>query len=116
MLQCLFECFNDPAVRILKIKLGDLKRELSILKSSVANIDVLKREVGLSQSPPLTAPTFKVTGQSPNELTPNILGPPNHRHATHFAGQSCNFSSFCRIKILSTQCESARRGIFSGPG
>mmetsp|Transcript_826 Transcript_826/g.1952 ORF Transcript_826/g.1952 Transcript_826/m.1952 type:complete len:874 (+) Transcript_826:61-2682(+) len=32
-------------LRILKIKLGDLKRELSILKSSVANIDVLKREV-----------------------------------------------------------------------
>ena len=32
-------------LRILKIKLGDLKRELSILKSSVSNIDVLKREV-----------------------------------------------------------------------
>ena len=32
------------------------------------------------------------------------LGPPNHRHAPHFAGQSPNFSSFCRIKILSTQC------------
>ena len=31
--------------RYVAIKLGDLKRELSILKSSVANIDVLK--VGL---------------------------------------------------------------------
>ncbi len=30
---------------MLKIKLNDLKRELHILKSSVANIDVLKREV-----------------------------------------------------------------------
>jgi len=45
-----------------------------------------------------------------------LLGPPNHRHATHLAGQSCNFSSFCRIKNLSTQCKSARREIFSGPG
>jgi len=34
---------ND--IRILKIKLNDLKRELHILKNSVANIDVLKREV-----------------------------------------------------------------------
>ncbi|KAF5837043.1 hypothetical protein DUNSADRAFT_4923 [Dunaliella salina] len=32
-------------IRVLKIKLNDLKRELHILKSSVANIDVLKREV-----------------------------------------------------------------------
>lgn len=32
-------------IRVLKIKLADLKRELHILKSSVANIDVLKREV-----------------------------------------------------------------------
>ena len=32
-------------VRVLKIRLNDLKRELHILKSSVANIDVLKREV-----------------------------------------------------------------------
>ena len=32
-------------VRVLKIKLADLKRELHLLKSSVANIDVLKREV-----------------------------------------------------------------------
>ncbi len=33
-------------IRVLKIKLNDLKRELHILKSSVANIDVLKKEVG----------------------------------------------------------------------
>mmetsp|Transcript_23941 Transcript_23941/g.66472 ORF Transcript_23941/g.66472 Transcript_23941/m.66472 type:complete len:870 (+) Transcript_23941:229-2838(+) len=32
-------------IRVLKIKLNDLKRELHILKNSVANIDVLKREV-----------------------------------------------------------------------
>lgn len=32
-------------IRVLKIKLNDLKRELHILKSSVANIDVLKKEV-----------------------------------------------------------------------
>ncbi|GMH32197.1 hypothetical protein BSKO_00031 [Bryopsis sp. KO-2023] len=32
-------------IRVLKIKLNDLKRELHILKCSVANIDVLKREV-----------------------------------------------------------------------
>lgn len=32
-------------LRVLKIKLNDLKRELHILKSSVSNIDVLKREV-----------------------------------------------------------------------
>lgn len=32
-------------IRVLKIKLGDLKRELHILKNSVANIDVLKHEV-----------------------------------------------------------------------
>lgn len=32
-------------IRVLKIKLNDLKRELSILKNSVSNIDVLKREV-----------------------------------------------------------------------
>ncbi|KAG2497197.1 hypothetical protein HYH03_004786 [Edaphochlamys debaryana] len=32
-------------IRVLKVKLADLKRELHILKSSVANIDVLKREV-----------------------------------------------------------------------
>ena len=32
-------------IRVLKIKLGDLKRELLILKNSVANIDVLKHEV-----------------------------------------------------------------------
>ena len=31
--------------RLVKIKLNDLKRELHILKNSVANIDVLKREV-----------------------------------------------------------------------
>jgi len=30
--------------RLVKIKLNDLKRELHILKNSVANIDVLKRE------------------------------------------------------------------------
>jgi len=50
------------------------------------------------------------------QVDPNLLGPPNPRHATHFAGQSCNFSSFCRIKFVKTQCESARREIFSGPG
>ncbi|KAG2452279.1 hypothetical protein HYH02_003303 [Chlamydomonas schloesseri] len=32
-------------IRVLKVKLADLKRELHILKSSVSNIDVLKREV-----------------------------------------------------------------------
>lgn len=32
-------------IRVLKIKIGDLKRELHILKNSVANIDVLKHEV-----------------------------------------------------------------------
>jgi len=32
-------------IRVLKIKLNDLKRELAILKNSVSNIDVLKREV-----------------------------------------------------------------------
>lgn len=32
-------------LRILKIKLGDMKRELGVLKSSVGNVDVLKREV-----------------------------------------------------------------------
>ena len=32
-------------IRLLKIKLNDMKRELHILKNSVANIDVLKREV-----------------------------------------------------------------------
>ena len=32
-------------LRVLKIKLGDLKRELGVLKHSVASIDVLKREV-----------------------------------------------------------------------
>ena len=45
-----------------------------------------------------------------------LLGPPNHRHAPHFAGQSRHFSSFCRIKIVKTQCESARRGHFIAPG
>lgn len=32
-------------IRVMKIKMNDLKRELHILKNSVANIDVLKREV-----------------------------------------------------------------------
>ena len=32
-------------LRVLKIKLGDLKRELGVLKHSVGSIDVLKREV-----------------------------------------------------------------------
>lgn len=32
-------------IRVMKIKMNDLKRELYILKNSVANIDVLKREV-----------------------------------------------------------------------
>ena len=32
-------------LRVLKIKLGDVKRELGALKTSVGNIDVLKREV-----------------------------------------------------------------------
>ena len=32
-------------IRVLNIKLADLRRELSILKNSVSNIDVLKREV-----------------------------------------------------------------------
>ena len=32
-------------IRVLKIKLGDLKRQLLILMNSVANIDVLKHEV-----------------------------------------------------------------------
>lgn len=32
-------------IRVLKIKVSDLKRELHILKSTVANVDVLKREV-----------------------------------------------------------------------
>ena len=33
-------------IRVLKIKLNDLKRELHILKNSVANIDVLKVRLG----------------------------------------------------------------------
>ena len=32
-------------VRVLKIKVGDLQRELHIVKSSVSNVGVLKREV-----------------------------------------------------------------------
>jgi chromosome segregation ATPase len=32
-------------IRVLKIKVTDMKRELHILKSTVANVDVLKREV-----------------------------------------------------------------------
>jgi chromosome segregation ATPase len=32
-------------IRVLKIKINDLKRELHILRNSIANIDVLKREV-----------------------------------------------------------------------
>ena len=32
-------------IRVLKIKLADMKRELSVLTGNVANIDVLKREV-----------------------------------------------------------------------
>ena len=32
-------------IRVLKIKLNDMKRELHVLKNSVSNIDVLKREV-----------------------------------------------------------------------
>jgi predicted RNase H-like nuclease (RuvC/YqgF family) len=40
---CVFLRLNE--IRVLKIKVNDLKRELHIIKSSVANIDVLKREV-----------------------------------------------------------------------
>lgn len=32
-------------IRVLKVKLADLRRELHILRSSVANVDVLKHEV-----------------------------------------------------------------------
>jgi hypothetical protein len=32
-------------IRVLKIKLADLKRELHVLRTGVANVDVLKREV-----------------------------------------------------------------------
>ena len=32
-------------LRVLKIKLGDLKRELAVLRNSVGDVDVLKREV-----------------------------------------------------------------------
>ena len=32
-------------IRVLKIKLADLRRELHVLRTGVANVDVLKREV-----------------------------------------------------------------------
>lgn len=32
-------------IRVLKIKLADLKRELHVLRTGVANVDVLKKEV-----------------------------------------------------------------------
>jgi hypothetical protein len=39
-------------IRVLKIKLADLKRELHVLRTGVANVDVLKREVrGLAAKP-----------------------------------------------------------------
>ncbi len=45
MLMRLLNTCRLNEIRVLKIKLGDLKRELLILKNSVANIDVLKHEV-----------------------------------------------------------------------
>ena len=45
MLMNLLDTCRLNEIRVLKIKLGDLKRELLILKNSVANIDVLKHEV-----------------------------------------------------------------------
>lgn len=32
-------------IRVLKIKLADLRRELATLRTNVSNVDVLKREV-----------------------------------------------------------------------
>jgi hypothetical protein len=31
---------------VLKVRLADLRRELHVLRTGVANVDVLKREVG----------------------------------------------------------------------
>lgn len=38
-------CDRLNELRLLKLKLGESRRELHILKNSVANIDILKHEV-----------------------------------------------------------------------
>lgn len=43
MLTCYGDRLNE--LRLLKLKLGESRRELHILKNSVANIDILKHEV-----------------------------------------------------------------------
>lgn len=43
MLLCHDDRLNE--LRLLKLKLGESRRELHILKNSVANIDILKHEV-----------------------------------------------------------------------
>jgi hypothetical protein len=32
-------------IRVLKVRLADMRRELHVLRTGVANVDVLKREV-----------------------------------------------------------------------
>lgn len=34
-------------IRVLKVRLADMRRELHVLRTGVANVDVLKREVSL---------------------------------------------------------------------
>jgi hypothetical protein len=38
-------CFRLNEIRVLKVRLADMRRELHVLRTGVANVDVLKREV-----------------------------------------------------------------------
>lgn len=37
-------------IRVLKVRLADMRRELHVLRTGVANVDVLKREVRASRA------------------------------------------------------------------
>jgi hypothetical protein len=56
-------------IRVLKVRLADLRRQLHVLRSGAANVDVLKREVaGLGRA--LLAERIKVRALSEELETP----------------------------------------------
>lgn len=46
----IFSRLNE--IRVLKVRLADMRRELHVLRTGVANVDVLKREVSVCGDSP----------------------------------------------------------------